>query len=86
MILSHSTILIPAYISILISICLYPIPYFNTNIIKQPLFISISVSRIILLILSNIIYIFIRYNNILTDSKLIFISGIVMLSFGQYLN
>ena len=91
--LNHSLILLPSYISILYATLFYQLPYFNIKVISQPTFIFISNIRIIILIVSNIIYIVDKYSISINRIDLMFSNipislfvGIHLIIFGQLLN
>lgn len=81
----HSSLLIPAYLSILLPIFIYPIPYINKDIISQKLFIKFSSTRLFILFFNNLYYLLITDKNIFTNYNTVLFSGIISIIIGCYL-
>ena len=81
----HCSILVPAYLSIILPIFIYPIPYINKDIISQNLFIKLSTARLVVLFNSNLYYLFLKNENLFTNYYLSFLSGIFSIFIGLYL-
>lgn len=81
----HSLILIPAYLSILLPLFIYPIPYINKDIISQNLFIKFSSTRLFILFSNNLYYLLFTNENIFTNYFLALIFGLLLIIIGLYL-
>lgn len=76
---------------LLLPIVFYPIPYFSKTLVSQPTFIRVCKLRVLLLILSNILYIVQKYGTSILAKTLLQMSsksstGLLLLTIGQIFN
>lgn len=75
-----------SYCCIFLPLFLYPIPYLNTSLISQPVFIRISELRVFLLIMNNFVYVKSIYNDFFSNNTFFIIFGSLLLTIGQIFN
>lgn len=79
-------LLYPIYFAIYLPIVLYPIPYINTKIIKQKLFIDICEYRMATLLTTVTIYNYFNKSNFFSDDLFYIFVGNILICVGQLLN